>query len=425
LWNGRIWSNQRPMYVVEDPALNRMLSGQINAWLPPVALSTLGPLPARLGVQVIDLADFRVEGNTDADAEATGRLRPLFITAVRHLRDYLAGNDPELHAGLTAGWNAFLAAEIIVMPRLAIRVDLSPEESHTVPIEAHVSLESPRILLRVRSETAAGADEHAGRAIGVLFERGDREKLALAWSKSWSLATQGVEPIMLDLPEDQTTTAELEELARQVAGRGGARRIIRPADNAEEPRPEPGTEPIARRLKRPDMVEIASIEVVEGSNARVKSRKGKLKDPKSAVPPTTPASHLAPKTYDTDDAEEAAYRVFEAVWADETVEIEDWRRLRGLGSDAHDALGRFIELKHSTREMPDHVVLTANEAERATLATGNFYLVVVAGLEEGFQTTVKIIPRPLQNLAWQPTTSVSLGGIRHARGVHLRISEPT
>ncbi len=46
------------------------------------------------------------------------------------------------------------------------------------------------------------------------------------------------------------------------------------------------------------------------------------------------------------------------------------------------------------------------------LALGNFYLVVVAGLEEGFETVLRIVPDPANTLEASAKTGVELRGIR-------------
>ena len=54
---------------------------------------------------------------------------------------------------------------------------------------------------------------------------------------------------------------------------------------------------------------------------------------------------------------------------------------------------------------------------------GKFFLAVVAGLEEGYETVVKMFPNPLRTLDLRPTTSVTLTGIR-SRGSALVVRFP-
>ncbi len=41
----------------------------------------------------------------------------------------------------------------------------------------------------------------------------------------------------------------------------------------------------------------------------------------------------------------------------------------------------------------------------------NFILAVVAGLEDGFETVIRLIPDPLKALDWQPGTGLTLVGV--------------
>lgn len=51
-------------------------------------------------------------------------------------------------------------------------------------------------------------------------------------------------------------------------------------------------------------------------------------------------------------------------------------------------------------------------SQRRGLREGHkFFLAVVAGLEEGYDTVVKIFPNPLRTLEFEPSTSVTLAGI--------------
>ena len=96
-----------------------------------------------------------------------------------------------------------------------------------------------------------------------------------------------------------------------------------------------------------------------------------------------------------------------------------------MGADARDKLRRYFEIKATYGELPDEVTLTANEAERALREGNKFFLAVVAGLEEGYDTVVKIFPNPVRNLTMKPTTSVTLAGISGgAAALEVRFPEP-
>ena len=61
--------------------------------------------------------------------------------------------------------------------------------------------------------------------------------------------------------------------------------------------------------------------------------------------------------------------------------------------------------------MPDHVTLTANEAER-NAATPGFCLVVVADLEEGQDTQIVVVVDPLDALPLHFNGDVTVGDLR-------------
>ncbi|MGW7250387.1 hypothetical protein [Streptomyces decoyicus] len=82
-----------------------------------------------------------------------------------------------------------------------------------------------------------------------------------------------------------------------------------------------------------------------------------------------------------------------ALALDET-ELRDLRAQHGLGADTVDELARFYELKTYGGAEPDTIQLTPAEFRRA-VASGDFFLVVVSGLEAGTApVTVRIILEP-------------------------------
>lgn len=102
-------------------------------------------------------------------------------------------------------------------------------------------------------------------------------------------------------------------------------------------------------------------------------------------------------------------------------DLRDFRHLQGVGADALDRLDRMFEIKSFATVMPDQVTLTANEFERALKDGKKYYLAVVAGLEEGHETVVRIVADPVRALTVQRSTSVILGGINSAdRSIEVR-----
>ena len=138
-----------------------------------------------------------------------------------------------------------------------------------------------------------------------------------------------------------------------------------------------------------------------------------------------PASTTAPKAYSDKEKEDLGLEVLQLAINGDFEEMRDYRLLRGTGADALDRLRRFFELKAHFGSIPNEISLTDAEHERAVQERGRFVLAVVAGLEEGYDTIVKVIPDPLRSLRMKPSTSVTLTGIRSASsGVEVRLRLP-
>jgi len=79
------------------------------------------------------------------------------------------------------------------------------------------------------------------------------------------------------------------------------------------------------------------------------------------------------------------------------------------------------------RSRPPNVKLTPNEFERALKEGSKYYLAVIAGLEEGYETVVRIIADPVNSLAPHAATTFVLGGIANVdRPIEVRFgSQPS
>ena len=87
-----------------------------------------------------------------------------------------------------------------------------------------------------------------------------------------------------------------------------------------------------------------------------------------------------------------------------------------------DELRRFFELKVYAGAEPDEIRLTDSEVRRA-IASPDFFLVVVSGVEEGSRApTVRIIARPLEQLQKLDHRDMRLGGVRTARSLLYRLA---
>ncbi|XBG31931.1 hypothetical protein ABH853_00640 [Pseudomonas sp. 13.2] len=78
-------------------------------------------------------------------------------------------------------------------------------------------------------------------------------------------------------------------------------------------------------------------------------------------------------------------------------------------------------MKSFARAAPGEITLTEAEFRRASECAANFYLVIVSGLEEGFDTELRIFVNPIENLPWKPKGAVSVGGL--LKGAKLLLKE--
>jgi hypothetical protein len=442
LWCGNRWVRQRPVYAVENPFTAEALRKYYPVWEPPVPLHTLRALIEPLSVTALEEQGFTPTG-VDARSRAAGvALGDDFRSGIHHLRDLLAQYDASLYHSCTDSLQRLEIAQLAVSPELGVEVRVSAEQVPVhVRVRAHASA-NPTVLC-FQDELAVGEFESGGRLIATLCRLGDgarvdEDKLALMWPVAWQRAKEKRAAMDLRLAQEQKDipTDPLEPLSKQIK-RGSKTRIVQVSvsssggsgagsiPKAMIPSQAP---PPVRRLKSLDTIQIGDIEEVNvdsaGGTMRRVIRKGLkpgLPDPKTRST-YKPAPLPAQIAYSDKQLEEAGFAMLATVLKDTDDNVlGDFRRSRGVGADGVDRTKRFFELKVSGRDVPNSVTLTGNEAERAALAGDDFFLVVVSGLEEGYDTAVRFISRPLRTLDWNPETNVTLSGIKHRKALVVPI----
>ena len=118
------------------------------------------------------------------------------------------------------------------------------------------------------------------------------------------------------------------------------------------------------------------------------------------------------------EREQLAYDAVMLALALDEGEVADLRNRRGVGADAIDELRQCFEIKMSSgSEIPNEVTLTPNEVERAR-TDPDFFLAVVAGLEEGAgELRVRFIFDPLSRLPLRLRSDLTFGGVRDAEAL--------
>jgi hypothetical protein len=456
LWSGSQWIRRRPIFAVDDPQVTTALAEHEPVWQAPVPLASLGELPARFGVTVLDLTRFGAVG-IDGLALARGaKILHQFRDAVGHLRARFARRDAAAFEQVRPSWKGLENSRVAVTPDLGIEVRITGRPELTVGVRAHVQHLGDDLVFAVASADAAGEEEAGGRAIASLFvdetdHPVDRDKVALAWSAAWRKAGEGVMAEALRLPEARDG-GELDPLSgleadlrtakawrssenlleRRKAGRG-ARQEGGPSIADDQPSsPTSAQAPLAmRHLKGTDDLVIGDVTVHAGVPALPTGhRTGKpprLSDP---PPPDTerrtsePHASTVPRAYTDEEREALAVDVLRRILETDTRTLRDLRKVAHLGADVVDNLEKYFEIKASAGDMPDVISLRYSQIERSVeRPPGQWFLAVVAGLEIGYETKVRFIADPLRHLSWADNGSVTFAGVRSARAVEITLPE--
>jgi hypothetical protein len=426
LWDGRTWLRARPIYLVADGEVAHALSKDIPIWKLPVAQAAVGRLIDAACITALKQESFNPIYHTSAFVQGAG-LERQFIAAVHLLSDWLTRHDPKLFEANSISWDELEAARIAVDPHLQIELAIEGKTPILVPARAHIT-RNPLTFYFADAE-AAGQDEAGGRALASLFTEGDRDKLALAWNRSWDRAGKG-ERGEVSLVEDRGEAEALSSLFQQAKGvrgtvplakRGHPQSVVTLPGIVRTPEQQL---PV-RHLKTIEDLSAKVTEVIGGNDAGLADRSPRrgLQEQASLgrrIGEAKSAPLTAPLAYSEQEREDLAVRVLQIAINGDLEELRDYRHLRGIGADAVDRLRRYFEIKATYGPMPDEITLTASEAERAFRETNKFFLAVVAGLEQGYETVVKIIPNPLRTLQFKPNTSLTLAGIRRVKALEVR-----
>ncbi len=419
LWSGRRWLRDRPVYVVDDPGVGLALTGKLDIWQPPLTTDALRSLFAALDVTLLDDRSFSARVGA-AELVAGEALEETFAAAVAHLREWLARRDPGLYDILEVGWDDLADAAIALAPNLELELRVTGRRPLRVPARAHVTQEP--LQFAFADEDAVGAADVGGRAVATLFRGGDRDKVALAWANSWARAFAGDHSAAVRLAEEHEEEDEdiLESLFAQAADATSARarqREQKPeAKAAARPAPtSPQAVPVRRLKNEDDLGVVVSVSRPEGGRSRPARGSRGLRGDSPAGRPidglSRPAPRSAPRAYSPQQQEHLALVALHRAINGELADLQDFRHLHGVGADALDQLERAFELKSFATVMPDRVELNANEFKRALQDSRKYHLALVAGLEEGYETIVRIIADPVHTLDVHKSTTIVLTGV--------------
>ena len=440
LWTTQGWNKDRPVFATYDETLVDILGNSLPLWKPGGELEQFQLLLEPLRVEVIESADAEVE-EADCSFEEPEVTR-IFRAAVKQLQEDLVRNEPSAAQGLRGRWDHLSEVEVWSHPGLMLSVHV-PESAgggtRRCPVHVRVDVHGRKVFVRDAQIDLPRADR-GGRAVAALFD-GERRRVAQAWRAAWDRAEDGVISAGLELAqqkaereEDEISAEidrELRALQMRTGGRrgstsGGRRQGTGVSDEADrvggggtEPEAADGTK--QRVLVDPDLLTVVhpSGQVVGGSprSAGVPPRQsGVLVEPDETRPPS-PRSRTPLRGYSDLERETVGFELARKVLSGDHEDIVDLRAQRGVGADAMDELKRYYELKVSAGGEPNEVTLTSAEWQRAN-SSPDFFLVVVSGVEGAdSRPSVRVIPRPLDQLDERVSGTIKLSGVRDAKSV--------
>jgi len=434
LWTAAGWTTKRPLFACDDDVLAEAARGTIPIW--DVELKDLDALSALLQVLKVDRiswADF-VPCELNASAVTRGQdIGPTFAGAVAHLKDELARGDQALHDSIAVPWRQLMTASVLIAPNLELEAALGETGPVRVPAEAYV-IRDPTPVVVARDSGRIGDPDAGGRAIAALF-RGDRQKLAWAWSAMWARARSGAPTRNLTLSSDHEADPDADyERLTALQGQASARRAAGARKHTKPPKPTKAT----IKLKTAPLKDLGLYEPDDGTIINHGQSNSSILFPPARQQTTPKARAEAGRAASSErgnaqgsrtvpapvgDREQLAFDVVRKALQLGSAELADLRARRGIGADAVDELRQLYEIKMaSSSEMPNEIWLTRSEAEAAEL-DDDFFLAVVSGLtDDGGELRVRFIFNPLSRLGVRLTDGATLVGVNEVEGLEYRFS---
>lgn len=429
LWTTRGWQSKRPVYATFDKEVEAMLGKDIPIWLLGCSVRSLGGLPERLGVELLTESDFTVM--SAITAEPADEFTALtYRAAVAHLRSELGKKSQELWDAID--WPSLQKIELLQAHVLSAYTII---RGHRYSFPRRLHVEQAAKLYFVSADDLGQPE--AGERILAPFIKGDLPAIIdLAWSYAWHKAeTEGS-------PEDELLIAskeeELEDPLRYLASKGrkaAGKRLFGTegaggADTRSKRKLPPAPKP--RRLKDFAGATIGSVTIAEGETNKREIKR--TKKPLKRAPWNSKTKQGASKAGGKAPVKEWSERERElqgfellagALKEMDDLQLEDFSALRGIGADSIDNLRRFFELKVFAGAPADEVRFEPSEVQRALQSKGDYFLAIVSGLEEGYETQIKIFADPVRTLPIRRVSQIRLGGVRSSTSRSLVIKVNT
>ncbi|TIQ33088.1 MAG: hypothetical protein E5X48_25100 [Mesorhizobium sp.] len=420
LWTSKGWKKARPLYAVNDRSLENALGEQIALWRPNCSVQSLGQVPSLLGVTLLTDQQFAIDRKCRLEA-SNWTTSMVFRKTVAHLQGELARKNHRLWEAMD--WNGLLGLELIQADPLLTCTVIGGRK---VSVARKIHIEDGRLYFADADEL--GSPDAGARLAASFFSSELPEMLDYAWSYWWRAAEEKGPPEELNLATKITEEDSFHEMiagARAAVGKrlfaGGAVTKERRIGKIKAPPLPP-----LRRLKTFEGATIARVEVTEGTRKveqQKKASKVLVIDPLSPIGQAGRQRPAGPvQEWNEEERERRGYEVLAAAIKEISHQnLQDFRAIRHVGADSIDELRRYFELKAHLGDAPDEVRLEASQFERAVREGTNYFLAVVAGLEEGKKTEISIFPDPVRNLQWHRTSTIKLCGVRSGARRALRI----
>ena len=425
LWSGSAWVTRRPVFYIADETASQSLAATHTMWKPPCSLEGMEALLDTLNVTRIPPENCIPTGIEPNELSVGIEIRDQYSLAVETLKDFLAKNQPRAYRDISIEWAALSEATIATAPRLGLEIAFPDGVQVNAETNAHMTPDP--LTLYIQNESLLFDYDAGARVISQCFQSTEhRQIVRLAWSNPSvlnqvpsSALTLAEDPPLEEDPLDTLKSIVDENVGRPIVGR---RTVQSPRAGQLETKP---IEP--RKLKSIDSISVKTAEIVNAD-----ARKGR-QIPEKKVPPappkpdgpsvgTRPGGGIGPTDYTPVEREQFALKVLESVVQGNKGNLKDFTRLKGLGADAGDSLGRLFEVKAHAGDMPDSVNIELSQRRAAIESPEKFYLAVISGLEDGYDDiVVKLFDQPMKTLDLEKGTSIKLSGIRSKRALEVRL----
>lgn len=411
------WESERPILQLDDRELRQQLAQaykDLRFWNPPCDTQALPLVTAALGLT--PMAPKLLVPSSPPAREQGEAMADRFRSCVDHLANELMRNDPATRDALTIPWD--------VLRELPLQIHENPFEvgvsdpafgRRDIFVRMGAVLQRDPLRLDITRDALSLRDS-GGRAIASMFPRQVRHRVEAEWVASW-IASGLARVERLNTASDEDHRKALEEHASTIdISAAGKIKVTKPASRSAKV--------VAPRRLKTDHSGAVTIEVQQG--VAPTSGIASASRPLLTTPPIPSTDYRSPPVsepveYTTADLEQRGWEILRSILANaKDGPLSDFRRRHGVGSDGAIGWRTFVELKATARSPQSSVEFSASEFERAQNEGMNFMLALVSGLEEGFETQIRIILDPTRAASVKPLGTVRLSGLQTTHSLVVR-----